>query len=77
MLWAGPEVEARLRFTDVGSKTEHIARARVADLCLDTAECNSHTTAAEYVLDPIFVSFLPHFIQCPMVGHSHPYLAAL
>ncbi|VDB99598.1 unnamed protein product [Peniophora sp. CBMAI 1063] len=47
VLWAGPEVAIRIRFTDVGSKSEHITRARVVDLFLDTTECNAHTTAAD------------------------------
>lgn len=45
--WAGPEVASRLIFTDVASKTQHISRARVCDLFLDTPECNAHTTAAD------------------------------
>ena len=34
-------------FTDVAPKHQHISRARVCDLFLDTAECNAHTTAAD------------------------------
>ncbi|KAG6041178.1 hypothetical protein E4U41_005713 [Claviceps citrina] len=46
-LWAGPEVASRIIFTDVASKNQHITRARVCDLFLDTPECNAHTTAAD------------------------------
>ncbi|KAM3453005.1 hypothetical protein MY3296_004108 [Beauveria thailandica] len=46
-LWAGPEVASRLIFTDVAQKSQHISRARVCDLFLDTPECNAHTTAAD------------------------------
>ncbi|OJT15839.1 hypothetical protein TRAPUB_3437 [Trametes pubescens] len=37
-MWAGEEVAARIRFTDVAKKDWHVFRARVADLFLDTAE---------------------------------------
>lgn len=46
-IWAGPEVAERLIFTDVAPKNQHISRARVCDLFLDTPECNAHTTAAD------------------------------
>lgn len=36
--WAGNEVASRIRFTDVARKDEHVYRARVADLFLDTLE---------------------------------------
>ncbi|KAG5980548.1 hypothetical protein E4U55_003913 [Claviceps digitariae] len=45
--WAGPEVASRIVFTDVAPKSQHISRARVCDLFLDTPECNAHTTAAD------------------------------
>ncbi|TQW11185.1 UDP-N-acetylglucosaminyltransferase [Cordyceps javanica] len=45
--WAGPEVASRLIFTDVAQKSQHISRARICDLFLDTPECNAHTTAAD------------------------------
>ena len=45
--WAGPEVASRVIFTDVAPKHIHIYRGRVADLFLDTNECNAHTTAAD------------------------------
>ncbi|KAL9601114.1 MAG: hypothetical protein Q9219_002713 [cf. Caloplaca sp. 3 TL-2023] len=47
MAWVGAEVASRVIFTDVAPKHEHIARARVCDLFLDTPECNAHTTAAD------------------------------
>jgi predicted O-linked N-acetylglucosamine transferase (SPINDLY family) len=37
-LWAGPDVASRVIFTDVSPKDEHLRRARVADLVLDTVE---------------------------------------
>jgi len=46
-LWAGPDVASRVMFTDVSPKDEHLRRARVADLVLDTVECNAHTIAAD------------------------------
>ncbi|GAA5872460.1 hypothetical protein JCM16303_004528 [Sporobolomyces ruberrimus] len=45
--WAGEEVASRVVFTDVANKNEHIHRGRIADLFLDTTECNAHTTAAD------------------------------
>ena len=47
MLWVGAEVASRLVFTDVAPKHQHISRARICDLFLDTPECNAHTTAAD------------------------------
>ncbi|GAA5980516.1 hypothetical protein JCM10908_001676 [Rhodotorula pacifica] len=45
--WAGQDVADRVIFTDVANKNEHIHRGRIADLFLDTTECNAHTTAAD------------------------------
>lgn len=45
--WAGPDVAKRVIFTDVAPKHIHIYRGRIADLFLDTNECNAHTTAAD------------------------------
>ncbi|KPV78662.1 glycosyltransferase family 41 protein [Rhodotorula graminis WP1] len=45
--WAGQEVADRVVFTDVANKNEHVMRGRIADLFLDTTECNAHTTAAD------------------------------
>jgi len=38
---------SRIAFTDVVSKDEHLRRVRVADLVLDTVECNAHTISAD------------------------------
>lgn len=46
-MWAGAEVASRIIFTDVAQKNQHISRARICDLFLDTPECNAHTTAAD------------------------------
>jgi predicted O-linked N-acetylglucosamine transferase (SPINDLY family) len=46
-LWASESVANRIIFTDVAPKQQHIARARLCDLFLDTPECNAHTTAAD------------------------------
>ena len=45
--WVGAEVASRIIFTDVAPKQQHIARARICDLFIDTPECNAHTTAAD------------------------------
>jgi predicted O-linked N-acetylglucosamine transferase (SPINDLY family) len=45
--WASNEVASRIIFTDVAPKAQHISRAQVCDLFLDTPECNAHTTAAD------------------------------
>ncbi|CAL1695844.1 unnamed protein product [Somion occarium] len=45
--WAGDEVASRVRFSDVVDKEAHIYRGRVADLFLDTTECNAHTIASD------------------------------
>ncbi|RKP12368.1 glycosyl transferase family 41-domain-containing protein, partial [Piptocephalis cylindrospora] len=44
---AGPAVASRIVFTDVAAKAVHIQRGCVADLFLDTPECNGHTTAVD------------------------------
>ncbi|SPO23110.1 related to UDP-N-acetylglucosaminyltransferase [Ustilago trichophora] len=45
--YAGDKVASRVIFTDVAPKHIHIHRGRIADLFLDTTECNAHTTAAD------------------------------
>ncbi|CBQ71837.1 related to UDP-N-acetylglucosaminyltransferase [Sporisorium reilianum SRZ2] len=45
--YAGDAVAARVIFTDVAPKHIHIHRGRIADLFLDTTECNAHTTAVD------------------------------
>ncbi|KAH6603357.1 hypothetical protein Trco_008132 [Trichoderma cornu-damae] len=59
--WAGPEVASRLIFTDVAPKSQHITRARVCDLFLDTAECNAHTTAADVLWSSTPLLTLPRY----------------
>jgi len=39
--------DEQIHFTDIAPKDEHIARGFLADLCLDTLACNSHTTACD------------------------------
>ncbi|KAF2197654.1 hypothetical protein GQ43DRAFT_475249 [Delitschia confertaspora ATCC 74209] len=60
-LWAGPEVASRVIFTDVARKDQHIARARVCDLFLDTPECNAHTTAADILWSGTPLLTLPRY----------------
>lgn len=59
--WAGPEVASRIIFTDVAPKSQHIARARVLDLFLDTPECNAHTTAADTLWSGTPLLTLPRY----------------
>ncbi|GJN81140.1 hypothetical protein PLIIFM63780_004672 [Purpureocillium lilacinum] len=59
--WAGPDVASRLIFTDVAPKSQHIARARVCDLFLDTPECNAHTTAADVLWSSTPLLTLPRY----------------
>lgn len=59
--WAGKEVASRLIFTDVAPKGQHISRARVCDLFLDTPECNAHTTAADVLWSSTPLVTLPRY----------------
>lgn len=59
--WAGTEVASRLVFTDVAPKNQHISRARVCDLFLDTPECNAHTTAADVLWSSTPLLTLPRY----------------
>lgn len=59
--WASEEVASRIRFTDVAPKQQHIARARVCDLFLDTPECNAHTTAADCLWSSTPLLTLPRY----------------
>jgi predicted O-linked N-acetylglucosamine transferase (SPINDLY family) len=59
--WAGEEVASRLLFTDVAPKSQHITRARVCDLFLDTPECNAHTTAADVLWSSTPLLTLPRY----------------
>ncbi len=60
-LWAGPEVASRVIFSDVAPKQQHISRARVCDLFLDTPECNAHTTAADVLWSGTPLLTLPRY----------------
>lgn len=59
--WAGPHVASRIVFTDVAPKSQHISRARVCDLFLDTPECNAHTTAADVLWSSTPLLTLPRY----------------
>jgi len=59
--WAGPAVASRILFTDVAQKSQHISRARVCDLFLDTPECNAHTTAADVLWSGTPLLTLPRY----------------
>jgi len=61
MLWVGAEVASRIIFTDVAPKHQHIARARVCDLFVDTPECNAHTTAADILWSGTPLLTLPRY----------------
>ncbi|KAI9740739.1 MAG: hypothetical protein M1818_004704 [Claussenomyces sp. TS43310] len=60
-MWAGEEVSSRIWFTDVAPKGQHISRARVCDLFLDTPECNAHTTAADVLWSATPLLTLPKY----------------
>jgi len=59
--WCNEEVASRVIFTDVAPKGQHISRARVCDLFLDTPECNAHTTAADILWSGTPLLTLPRF----------------
>jgi len=59
--WAGESVASRIMFTDVAPKHQHISRARVCDLFLDTPECNAHTTAADVLWSSTPLLTLPRY----------------
>ncbi len=59
--WAGEQVASRIIFTDVAPKQQHIARARVCDLFLDTPECNAHTTSADVLWSSTPLLTLPRY----------------
>lgn len=61
MAWAGEETASRIVFTDVAPKHQHISRARVCDLFLDTPECNAHTTAADVLWSGTPLLTLPRY----------------
>ncbi|KAG8526886.1 uncharacterized protein KY384_008315 [Bacidia gigantensis] len=61
MQWVGAEVASRIIFTDVAPKQQHIARARICDLFVDTPECNAHTTAADVLWSGTPLLTLPRY----------------
>jgi predicted O-linked N-acetylglucosamine transferase (SPINDLY family) len=61
LAWAGPAVASRVIFTDVAPKQQHISRARICDLFLDTPECNAHTTAADILWSGTPLLTLPRY----------------
>ena len=52
---------SRIVFTDVAPKHQHITRARICDLFLDTPECNAHTTAADVLWSGTPLLTLPRY----------------
>ncbi|KAG0368003.1 hypothetical protein BGZ54_002859 [Gamsiella multidivaricata] len=73
--WAGPSVASRVVFTDVAPKQVHIHRGRIADLFLDTPECNAHTTAADILWSGTPILTFPKYghKMCSRVGASIAY----
>ncbi|KAF9307134.1 hypothetical protein BGZ74_010625 [Mortierella antarctica] len=73
--WAGPSVASRVIFTDVAPKQVHIHRGRIADLFLDTPECNAHTTAADILWSGTPILTFPKYghKMCSRVGASIAY----
>lgn len=78
---AGEEVASRIIFTgefvlhncpDVAPKHLHISRGKVADIFLDTPECNAHTTAADILWSgtPIITFPKYDFKMCSRVAAS-------
>ncbi|CEP11953.1 hypothetical protein [Parasitella parasitica] len=70
--WAGPQIAQRVIFTDVAPKHVHIHRGRVADIFLDTPECNAHTTAADILWSGTPIVTFPKYMHkmCSRVGAS-------
>jgi predicted O-linked N-acetylglucosamine transferase (SPINDLY family) len=71
-MWASEEVASRIKFTDVAPKLEHIQRAQVCDLFLDTPECNAHTTAADVLWSGTPLLTLPRhkYKMCSRIAAS-------
>ncbi|TPX71046.1 hypothetical protein SpCBS45565_g01190 [Spizellomyces sp. 'palustris'] len=71
----GETVAQRLIFTDVAPKHLHIHRGRIADVFLDTPECNAHTTAADILWSGTPVVTYPKydFKMCSRVCASIAY----
>ncbi|KAI7855561.1 glycosyl transferase family 41-domain-containing protein [Circinella umbellata] len=70
--WAGAQTANRVIFTDVAPKHVHIHRGRVADIFLDTPECNAHTTAADILWSGTPIVTYPKYMHkmCSRVGAS-------
>ncbi|RKP02514.1 hypothetical protein CXG81DRAFT_3716, partial [Caulochytrium protostelioides] len=71
----GAEVAQRVVFTDVAPKHQHIHRGRIADVFLDTPECNAHTTAADILWSgtPLVTYPKYDFKMCSRVAASVAY----
>ncbi|KIM34507.1 glycosyltransferase family 41 protein [Serendipita vermifera MAFF 305830] len=74
-IWAGDEVASRVRFTDIARKDVHVRRCRVADLFLDTFQCNAHTIAADVLWTgtPILTWPKERLKMCTRVASSIAY----
>ena len=59
--WSTPSIASRILFTEVAPKSIHIGRACIADLFLDTPECNAHTTAADCLWSGTPLLTLPRY----------------
>ncbi|SZF01593.1 unnamed protein product [Blumeria hordei] len=70
--WAGEDVARRIWFTNVAPKDQHISRACVCDLFLDTPECNAHTTAADVLWSctPILTLSRYKYKMCSRIAAS-------
>ena len=71
----GEEISNRVIFTDVAPKDLHIHRGRIADLFLDTPECNAHTTSADILWSgtPLITYPKYDFKMCSRVAASVAY----
>lgn len=52
----------RIIFTDTGYKEEHVRRAQLADVCLDTLFFNGHTTSMDVLWSGTPIVTLPGII---------------
>lgn len=69
-LWAGTDMAARIRFTDVAPKEKHIERCRIADLFLDTIECGAHTVATDVLWAGTPIVTWPRHKMCSRIAAS-------
>lgn len=72
LLWGGHEIASRVRFTNIAPKEAHIRRCRVADLVLDTFQCNAHTVATDVLWSGTPLLTLPKepYKMCSRVASS-------